>query len=165
MSATALCVAPPSTRNARVRKNLSRSASECDFHPRSRQKPGSTHGSAVDLKDSASSEQHPLPDGLLSCLSMLELTMPEDEAETPHPKPRGDSVARGSQHEPPRNGSFRHNASSGSMNDILARIRVPSQRMALEEVMTAAERVEAHLAARGRTPSWCSPRTVRRSNL
>ena len=158
MSATALCVAPPSTRNARVRKNLSRSASECDFHPRSRQKPRSQHGSATDLKDSASSEQYPLPDGLLSCLSMLELTMPEDEAVDPHAQANGDSFGRHSQRAPSRNGSFRRSASSsGSMADILNRIRVPSQRMALEEVMTAAERVEAHLAARGRTPSWCSP--------
>lgn len=132
----------------RVRKSLSRSSSECELHHRVRRKACvmTMHDCA---KEEAPLSSVQLPPGLLSCLSMLELSKLDTSANL------ASQQLPTARRPPSRCGSLSERvSSSSSMIDILSRIRVPSQRAAMAEMAAAAERIEmSHAAGRSRPPS------------
>ena len=154
----------PTSAGTKVRKNLSRSNSELDFGPR-RRKPCSAVRTAecfCTANDSlmGTSAAPSLPPGLLSCLSMLELSKLDSTSDAG----AGAHSSCSALHRriPSRTGSMLRTGSAGTMTDILARIRVPSQRAAMAEMAAAADRIEAQQLTRGASTLWCQAPTRQR---
>lgn len=148
---------------SKVRKNLSRSNSECEIHGSRRRKPCGTARSVEGFctigSDSMSGGNvaPELPLGLLSCLSMLELSKLDSSSDAGSGVPPQCSAYH--RRVPSRTGSVTRLGSAGTMGDILARIRVPSQRAAMAEMAAAAERVETQRLTRGSSTPWCQAPT------
>ena len=131
--------------STRVRKHMSRSNSECEFHARVRRKPCGSRESGLCLVGEGSATA-PLPPGLLSCMSMLELSKLDSEC--------ADTLSCARKTVPSRPRSLQRINSRGSMEQLFNRIRVPSQRAAMAEMSAAAERIEQKMLEAGRSPIW-----------
>ena len=148
----------------KVRKHLSRSNSELEISSSRRRKPCGTARTADgfcsgDIACGSGQGAPVLPSGLLSCLSMLELSKLDSDSlsEAGHGTGNATAAPCNSYHRrvPSRSGSMQRIGSAGTLKEILSRIRVPSQRAAMAEMAAAAERIEAQRASPSCSSSWC----------